>query len=306
MPGSPRKEQLHSSYLKIWNFKGNETFESFAPTGVKSSDVWFCSSDENVSIDNGLVTIRPMDLVIALVDNPGDLTKENIGLGKWQILRHITDSELEQIMQINQNAVDTYWAKPVHGIFGNTASVQGILQDEYFIVVNVAGTWNEYTGKDVYGNTVSAANNAVYKKGLALLSDPAKVYYLATLPYEGLVLYNISSNTLKVYNGTLWTNLAAGTGIVSGEILRAKTEFEVNTDPGGNYDTITHILTVGIILQETDNVNIYVNGVKYSNTGTDNAISFLAGDNYVTWLENNVNFDLVSGDLIEIEIFNNV
>ena len=93
----PRKEQLHNMNLQLWNFKGANDFSEFAPVGVLSNDVWVCNAASNVSLDSGLVIIRPGDMVLALIDSPGNLTHDNIVAGKWKIIKNITDDEVEWI-----------------------------------------------------------------------------------------------------------------------------------------------------------------------------------------------------------------
>ena len=193
----PRKEQLHGANLKLWNFKGTNDFLDFAPTDVLSNDVWFCNADTNVSLDSGLLIIRPGDMVLALIDQPGSLTRANVTAGKWSVIKHFTDDEVNWIEEMM------------------------------------------YTG------------------------PPATI---------------------------------------NGQSLRYSEELTVSF--GWNYNTTTKRLSLGTTIQSGDNVNIYVNGLKYSHVGSDNAFTIEAGLTYVVWIPTNCGFDLGNGDYIEVEIFN--
>ncbi len=93
------KEQLHGRYLKIWNFRGGDDFSAFNPSKVLAGDNWECTATENIFLDGGNVFLRPGDLVIAQVDNPGALIKSNIDDKSWKILRNLTDDEVGNIIQ---------------------------------------------------------------------------------------------------------------------------------------------------------------------------------------------------------------
>jgi hypothetical protein len=88
----PRKLQIHSSYLKVWNFRGESAFTAFAPAEVLASDVWLC----NAAYTNGTLTIKPGDLVMAMADldiATYPLNQTNVDNGKWKIIRHISQNE---------------------------------------------------------------------------------------------------------------------------------------------------------------------------------------------------------------------
>jgi hypothetical protein len=97
--------------------------------------------------------------------------------------------------------------------------------------------------------------------------------------------------------------MATGGGTITGQSLRYAEELSVLT--GTNYDTTNKHLSIGTILQERDNVNVYLNGLKYSHIGSDNAFTFSPGASLLVWIPGNAGFDLVDDDYIEIEIFNN-
>lgn len=96
----PKKKQLHSSYLKVWNFRGADDFSAFAPSSILSTDAWLCNAAANVVLDGGNLTIRPGDLVVAIDDDPGTLTLANVQAGKWKIIRNITDDELTELANL--------------------------------------------------------------------------------------------------------------------------------------------------------------------------------------------------------------
>lgn len=135
---------------------------------------------------------------------------------------------------------------------------------------------------------------------IALIDNPQS-FSSEAAGSEWLIIRHLTDSEL------LWIiNQGVGGGSIGGELLRAKIELTVNTaEIGGNYSLSTKRLVLsGIVLEDNDNINIYVNGVKYSNTGQLNAITGATGNNYVIWYPGNSGFELANGDLIEIEIFN--
>ncbi len=189
--GSPRKSQIHEPNFKIWNYRGTNSFINFNPVKILTSDAWLCTDD--ILLDNFNLTIRRSDLVVALLDNPGELTANSIQSGKWKIIRHLSDDDIHNILNI-------------------TAYQQLRYTNELMIVT-------------------------------------------------------------------------------SGE--------------SQNYNPVTKHLSIGTTLQSGDNVNLYLNGLKYSYLGQNNAFDFAPGMNVLVWIPTNIGFDLTDGEYIEIEIFNN-
>lgn len=202
----------------------------------------------------------------------------------------------------------TGWQDPVARMVADVASIPAFADGETFILANASGTWTAFTSLDIYGRIASAENNAIYQKQTAVSDGTTDEYYLVTSPAAGMITLDKNSTKLKVYNGTAWIDLITGTGgTVSGEVLRAEAHLVVDTisDPGANYNTTTKHLTIGMEIMENDNVNVYVNGMKYSHDGANNAITFTPGANYLVWIPQNAGFDLIDDDEVEVEIFNN-
>ena len=100
----PLKTQIHSSNLKVWNFRGSNDFTAFAPAEILASDVWLCSA----AYTNATLTINLGDLVMAMVDDAGTLNQANVDLGNWKIIRHISQAEkawIESQMNPYQNPI---------------------------------------------------------------------------------------------------------------------------------------------------------------------------------------------------------
>lgn len=208
---------------------------------------------------------------------------------------------------IDINGRITGWQNPVKNIFADIAGITGLTNGDFFIVRNITGEWAAFTGLDIYGNEAVKTNNAIYFIGEAVDGGEALPVYLVTAPATGMMLIDLNSGNLKKYAGTLWSDfVVSGSGGISGQSLRYSTELTVLV--GINYNTSTHHLTIMTgenTLQSGDNVNIYVNGLKYSHIGSDNAFAFEAGENYVVWIPTNAGFELIDDDYIEVEIFNN-
>jgi hypothetical protein len=83
-----RKAQIHSYNVHLWNDRGAPDFSDFDPDKVLAGDLWRCTVEEvTVNSIEGNVKLYEGDIVIALEDDPGALTYENINAGKWQIIR---------------------------------------------------------------------------------------------------------------------------------------------------------------------------------------------------------------------------
>lgn len=89
----PRKIQLQSAYLKVGNFKGMfSDLAAFSQPDALSNDMWLYTG---VTVTLSDVMLRNNDLVIKTVDDPAtDLTSANLANGKWKIVRHLTDAEI--------------------------------------------------------------------------------------------------------------------------------------------------------------------------------------------------------------------
>jgi hypothetical protein len=91
---------------------------------------------------------------------------------------------------------------------------------------------------------------------------------------------------------------------IGGEKLRMRTEFFIDAGDQGNYDVNSSWLTIAGFsatpFLADDNVNLYLNGAKY----TLEHFTFAPGANVIVWIPLNVGFDLETGDFVEIEVFN--
>jgi hypothetical protein len=222
---------------------------------------------------------------------------------------------IDKIKQKNQqtfkllDAIDVHgrvtgWQDPVARIVADVASIPSLTDGETFILVDASGAWPSFTGKDIYERLASAQDNAIYQKQTSTAQGTPAEYYLVTSPGGGMVTLDKNSMKLKVYNGAEWIDLIPVVEL-DGKILTAEVHLVVDTDgdPGANYNTTTKRLEIGVELQEGDNINIYVNGIKYTYGENFNAIDYLAGETWVAWIPHNVGFDLINGDEVEIEIF---
>ncbi len=89
-----RKHQLHSDSLKTWNYRGSADFTDFFPENVLTGDNWRCEiyGEENFggtvvnNIHNNVIIYKG-DIVVALIDNPNDLTYESLNNNEWEIIR---------------------------------------------------------------------------------------------------------------------------------------------------------------------------------------------------------------------------
>jgi len=86
----PRKIQLHSANLQMWNSRGTSDFSAFSPADVLAGDSWLSSASAVVS---GL-QIRNGDLIIALTDNPAALSQSSVDAGDWKLIRNLTEAEI--------------------------------------------------------------------------------------------------------------------------------------------------------------------------------------------------------------------
>jgi|GEM_PF-5533870 hypothetical protein len=88
---------------------------------------------------------------------------------------------------------------------------------------------------------------------------------------------------------------------VSGQTIRAEVQLIVDEE---NYNYTNKHLEIGVQLRNGDNVNMYVNGLKYTNTGPDNALTYEPGFTCIVWIPYNARFELENEDQVEIELFN--
>lgn len=200
----------------------------------------------------------------------------------------------------------TGWQNPVKNIFDNVSAITGLTNGDFFIVRDAGGTWSTFTGLDIYGNAVSVVNNGIYYVDDEVEGGEAYPVKLVTAPTLGMMLINLADGTLKKYGNipANWENFTIGgsTGI-SGQSLRYSEELTILI--GTNYSSTTKELSLGTTLVSGDNVNVYVNGLKYSHVGSAPEFSFTANTTYLVWSVSNAGFDLANDDSIEIEVFNN-
>lgn len=81
-----RKRQAHSDDLHSWNYRGTVPVAEFIPAKVLSGDNWVLMTATPV-VYNG-ITIYPGDMALALVDDAGALTAENMEAGNWKVIRN--------------------------------------------------------------------------------------------------------------------------------------------------------------------------------------------------------------------------
>lgn len=91
--GKPRKIQLQSAHLKVGNFKGVFTdLAAFSQADALSNDMWLYTGS---TATEGGVMLRNNDLVMKTVDDAETpLSSDNLTNGKWKIVRHLTDAEI--------------------------------------------------------------------------------------------------------------------------------------------------------------------------------------------------------------------
>jgi hypothetical protein len=84
-----RKAQQHSVNNQVWNNRGTPDFTDFSPANILSGDLWRCDVADGVVVNEiaGNVTVYAGDLIIAMVDDPGELNFTNLNSGNWEIIR---------------------------------------------------------------------------------------------------------------------------------------------------------------------------------------------------------------------------
>lgn len=198
----------------------------------------------------------------------------------------------------------TGWQNPVKQIFADIAAIAGLAPGDSFIVRNTAAEWPQFTGKDIYARDVTAAANGIYILGEATDSE-AEPIYLVTAPEPGMIL--LAGTELKRYGGlpAQWNDLTTGGGSVEGKTLRHEAVILIDTSEtvSQNYDPLTKKLNIGFEIQAGELVKVYVNGLKYTDAGTNPVYSYTAGNDYLTWSNDNAGFDLESNDEVIIETF---
>jgi len=204
---------------------------------------------------------------------------------------------------VDVNGQITGWQNPVKNIFGTVAEITGVALGDTFIVRDASSEWPQFAGVDIYGNAATKTNNAIYIIGDSIPNGEPLPVLMVTAPAVGMIL--LATSELKNYvSPGEWANLIlAGSGAIVGQSLRHAEE--LNVVIGTNYDASTKQLSINETLQANDNVNMYVNGLKYSHLGTTKAFSFTENTTYLVWIPDNAGFDLHENDYIEIEIFNN-
>lgn len=84
-----RKAQQHSANNQVWNNRGIPDFTDFSPANILSGDLWRCDVADGVIVNEiaGNVTVYEGDLIIAMVNDPGELNFTNLNSGNWEIIR---------------------------------------------------------------------------------------------------------------------------------------------------------------------------------------------------------------------------
>lgn len=222
-------------------------------------------------------------------------------------IKQKNDADFKLLDYIDINGRITGWQNPVKKIFATVGDISGLVSGDYFIVRNASAEWPAFALQDIYGNIASKTDNAIYVLGPDDGGDAEPVYLVAA-PGAHMIVYNADDGLLKKFDGIpgAWTDLITSGAATTGQVLRYEGDMVIDTtsDPGANYDPLTHRLEVGEALQAGDNINLYVNGLKYTYSGNANAFTFSAGETYLVWIPTNAGFDLQEGWEIEIEIFN--
>lgn len=208
---------------------------------------------------------------------------------------------------IDINGRITGWQNPVKQIFGDVASITGLVPGDTFIVRAVGGEWPQFTGKDIYNRDAVATPNAIYVLGEPADAE-AEPVYLVTAPALSMVLLDKSNGNLKVYKGIpnpSWTDLITGQGGVTGKTLHHEEFIVIDTSGTAlqNYVPLTGILSLNYEIVTGDTVKIYVNGARYTSFGVKPDYTYNSGDMFLTWNKTNAGFDLESDDEIIIEIY---
>jgi hypothetical protein len=96
-----RKRQIHSTDLRAWNHRGMILSDDFSPRKVLGGDIWVCGSSQAVMIND--VALHNGDMVLALMDNPGELTAAALAAKRW---KHIGGEKLRMRTEFFINAGD--------------------------------------------------------------------------------------------------------------------------------------------------------------------------------------------------------
>lgn len=208
---------------------------------------------------------------------------------------------------IDINGRITGWQNPIKQIFGDVASITGLVPGDTFIVRAVDGEWPQFTGKDIYDRDVEAIPNAIYIFGEPVGEGSGLIYFV-TAPTLNMVLLDKSDGNLKVYKGVSnpsWTNLITGSGAITGKTLKYEDFIVVDTSdtPTQNYFSETGKLSFDYEIVSGDTIKMYVNGIKYTDFGTIPDYNYNNGDMFLIWNETNAGFNLESEDKVIIEIY---
>lgn len=208
---------------------------------------------------------------------------------------------------IDINGRITGWQNPIKQIFGDVASITGLVPGDTFIVRAVDGEWPQFAGKDIYDRDAEAIPNAIYILGEPVGEGPGLIYFV-TAPTLSMVLLDKSDGNLKVYKGVSnpsWTNLITGSGAITGKTLKYEDFIVVDTSdtPTQNYFSETGKLSFGYEIVSGDTIKMYVNGIKYTDFGTIPDYIYNSGDMFLIWNETNAGFNLESEDKVIIEIY---
>lgn len=208
---------------------------------------------------------------------------------------------------IDINGRITGWQNPVKQIFGDVASITGLVPGDTFIVRAVGVEWPQFTGKDIYNRDAAATPNAIYVLGEPADAE-AEPVYLVTAPALSMVLLDKSNGNLKVYKGIpnpSWTDLITGQEGVTGKTLKYEDFIVVDTSETTtqNYFSETGKLSFDYEIVSGDTIKMYVNGIKYTDFGTIPDYTYNSGDMFLFWNETNAGFNLESEDKVIIEIY---
>lgn len=96
-----RKPQIHSADLRAWNYRGMILSDDFSPHKVLGGDIWVCGSPQAVMVND--VALHNGDMVLALMDAPGELTAAALAQKRW---KHIGGEKLRMRTEFFINAGD--------------------------------------------------------------------------------------------------------------------------------------------------------------------------------------------------------
>jgi hypothetical protein len=153
-----RKAQVYSYDLKSWNYRGTIAVNDFSPGNILTGDNWVLMTPLPVNF-NGLI-VYPGDMALALVDNAGALTAENVEAGNWKLIRNqgVVGGVLvaKSVFYVDSENYDSSKKRLTIADFAETPMSE---QDNVIVKVN-GMAYNQEAFAVVYGS-----NQVVWKPG---------------------------------------------------------------------------------------------------------------------------------------------